>query len=212
MVGQRSPWTLVPFGFLGNLTCQNPKNRIRSIAGHEVTPVALQALKPNRLHAIAIPTPPGADDHRRETALHEVLDAAVREIEIRGIHILEFHRLVGQTALVRHARLEETLVGIRPANDLDGSETLLLAIGGKFLKSLPSHPLAEVLPPSIGQPKKRRSVRVREGSLVLRYPHRAVFVERVVARARNHFNFSADAVKSGVRRVFAFRLPRMSAR
>ena len=211
MIRQLSPGTFVPFGFLGNFAGKDPEDRIRSIAAHEVTPVALQALKPNRLHAIAIPTPPGADDHRRETALDEVLDAAVGVVKILGIHLFKLHRLVGQAALIRHACLKETLVGIRPANDLDGIESLLLAIGGEFLKSLPCHPLAEVLPPGISQPKKRRAVRVREGVLVLRYSHRPMFVERVITRARNHLDLAVDAVKSGVRRIFAFGLPRMDA-
>ena len=91
-----------------------------------------------------------------------MLQAAIGKIEVRGVEHPVILRQVRLSALIFPARLEETLVGVVPADDLHHVEPLGAAVGRQFLEAFPGEPLAEALPPRIAQPEERRAIGVLE--------------------------------------------------
>jgi hypothetical protein len=108
-------------------------------------------------------------------------------------------------------RLEHGFVGVGAAHDLDGREALGPAVGGKFLKTLPGHPLAEIFPPGVGQPEERRAVGVFEMSVIVGDADRPVPEERIVIAAGNDVDRAFDAVESWVASVRALERPGVRA-
>ena len=201
------PGALPPFGSIRNFTGQYPEHRIGAVARHQIPPVPLQTGRSNRLHAVAVPTPPGANNRRSNPRVHEMLQAPIRVVKIPRIDPVELDGFVWKAALVREPRFEKPFIGIWPAHNLDDGEALRLPVRREFLKAFPGHPLAQILPPRIAKPEERRVVGVREMPLILGHGNRPVLQQGVLPAICNHFNFACDAVESGIRCIAALGPP-----
>jgi hypothetical protein len=124
--------------------------------------VPLQASRADRLHAVAVSTTPGPHNRRSNARVHQMFQATISAVEILWIHPVELDGFVREPALIREPRFEKPLLGIGSTNDLHHVEALGLPIGGQFLKTLPGHSLAQILPPRVAQPEERCAVRVLE--------------------------------------------------
>jgi len=169
--------------------------------------VPLHALDPGCGHAVAVAAPPAPHDGRHQPRLYEVGDTPVGEAGVVGVRAGEARSVIRPPTLVLPARLESALVGVRPAHDLHHAEPLALPVGGQLLEALPRHPLAQVLPPGVAEPDKRRSIGVLEAPVVGGHADRPVTVERIAGPVGRHLESPFDPVQPGVAVVRALGTP-----
>jgi hypothetical protein len=156
------------------LAPNDPDRGIGAVAGNQIPPVPFHAGDSGHRHAVAVASPPAADDRRDDTGLDQMFDAAVGIDEIVGIDHTEVAGQVGLPSFIFPARLKHALIGIGSADDLHHGESLGLAVGGQFLEAFPGHAIAQVLPPGVGQPQKWGAVGVLEMTFVPGHTEKAM--------------------------------------
>jgi len=77
----------------------------------QMPPVPLQAGSSDRLHAVAVSTPPGAHNRRSNARVHQMLQATICVVKILRIHLIKFDGFVRKPALIRETRFEKPFVG-----------------------------------------------------------------------------------------------------
>src|ERR1700730_15298556 len=115
----------------------NPKHRIGSITGNNVTPMLLQLVYAHLFKFLV----PCTDDNRRDLRIHQMLHSTVSIIEKLGIDLLEL-RIPSAASLIAVPRVRRRLLFSRhqSGHDLHHRESLRLPVSCQLLKSFPTQP------------------------------------------------------------------------
>lgn len=175
------PWPFSPFGSISDFPGQDPHDGIGTITRNQIAPVALDSVRSELLHAVAVTPSPCADNCRDNTSVNQKLKPPVRKVKILGIDYAHILRQIRLPSLVFQAGRKEVLIGIGTADDVDHIEAFRFSVGGQFLKPLPDHPLTETFPPGVRQPQKWRAVSMFEVTLARRRLHETMLQQGFVA-------------------------------